>query len=355
MITNLTNTLLPPAASIREAIACIESSQAHIVFVVEGDRRLVGSVTDGDVRRGLLRGVGLEQPVQEVMNRNPQSVHIAESPAGIRELMTRKGVRHMPIVDNERRILGVEVLESLIRTEIRPNWVFLMAGGLGTRLRPLTQECPKPLLPVGNKAILETILESFIGYGFRRFFISVYFKAEMIKSHFGDGRRWGVEIEYVEENEPLGTAGALGLLPEVPEHPLILMNGDILTKANFAHLLEFHDEHQAMATMCVRKYDFQVPYGTVELNDHLLAHMVEKPTYSFYVNAGIYVFSPAAVALVQRGRREDVPHLLEEIQASGGAVAAYPLHEYWLDIGRMDDFLQAQDDAPGMSGPVALA
>ncbi len=344
MIIDLTDTLLPPHASIREAITCIDKNKSHVVFVIESGNRLIGSVTDGDVRRGLLRGVDLEKSVRDIMNPHPLSARVNDSPITVRELMSSKGLRHIPIVDQEHCIIGVETLEALIQTEVRPNWVFLMAGGLGTRLRPLTQECPKPLLPVGNKAILETILESFIAYGFRRFFISVFFKAEMIKAHFGDGRKWGVQIDYVEEVEPLGTAGALGLLPDIPAQPLILMNGDILTKANFSHLLEFHDENNAMATMCVRKYDFQVPYGTVELNGHLLTRMVEKPTYSFYVNAGIYVFSPEAIKLIKRGQHEDVPHLLEQIQSSNEQVAAYPLHEYWLDIGRMDDFLRAQDD-----------
>ena len=350
MIIDLTDTLLPPDASVREAIACIDRSKAHIVFVVDPAKRLVGSVTDGDVRRGLLRGVGLDHAIRDVMNTAPLSAAVNESPVTIRELMTHKGLRHIPIVDDGRCIIGVETLESLLNVEERPNWVLIMAGGLGTRLAPLTRDCPKPLLTVGSKAILETILESFVSYGFRRFFISVHFKAEMIKAHFGDGKRWGVQIEYLEEREPLGTAGALGSLPEAPDETLILMNGDILTKMNFAHLLEFHEEHQAAATMCVRKYDFQVPYGTIELEGHRLRRMVEKPTYTFYVNAGIYAFSPETVKRVKAGERKDVPQLLEETQAAGEEVIVYPIHEYWLDIGRMDDFVRAQDDIPQLFG-----
>jgi dTDP-glucose pyrophosphorylase len=350
MIIDLTDTLLPPQASIREAIACIDRNKPHVVFVVEEGRRLVGSVTDGDVRRGLLRGIGLDQPLREVMNSSPLSARVNESPLTIRELMVAKGLRHIPIVDRDQAILGVETLETLLHTEGRPNWVFLMAGGFGTRLRPFTQVFPKPLLPVGSKALIETILESFISFGFRRFFISVHYKAEMIKTHFGDGSRWGVRIDYIQEDEPLGTAGALGLLPEVPELPLIMMNGDILTKVNFAHLLEFHEENKSSATMCVREYDLQVPYGTVELEGQRLRRMVEKPTYTFFVNAGIYVFSPEVVSQVKHGDRKDIPQLIEEVQAEGREVMAYPIHEYWLDIGRMDDFERAQADVTALFG-----
>ncbi len=350
MITDLTDTLLPPEASVRDAIACIDRGRAHVVFVVDPDNRLIGSITDGDVRRGFLRGLGLDQPIREIMNPSPSSAPINESPEVLKELMSSRGLRHIPIVDATKRVLGVETLESLLQARERPNWVVLMAGGLGTRLRPLTNASPKPLLPIGGKTLLETILESFISHGFRRFFISVYYKSEMVKAHFGDGGKWGVSIEYIEESEPLGTAGALGLLPEVPEQPLILMNGDILTRVNFAHLLEFHNDQGGEATMCVRKYDFQVPYGTVQLEGYRMLRIAEKPMYTFYVNAGIYVFSPHAVARVARGRRKDVPALLDEVIADGGEIAAFPIHEYWLDIGQMDDFLRAQDDVEGFDG-----
>lgn len=344
MLTDLSDTLLPPDASVRDAIACIDRSKAHVVFVIDAESRLIGSITDGDVRRGFLRGLGLDHPIREIMNASPSSALINESPETLKELMASRGLRHIPILDAGQRVLGVETLESLLQARERPNWVVLMAGGMGTRLRPLTNASPKPLLPIGGKTLLETILESFISHGFKRFFISVFYKAEMIKAHFGDGGKWGVTIEYIEESEPLGTVGALGLLPGVTEHPLILMNGDILTRVNFAHLLEFHNDQGGEATMCVRKYDFQVPYGTVQLDGYRMLRIAEKPLYTFYVNAGIYVFSPHAVARVVRGQRKDVPALLDEVIADGGEIAAFPIHEYWLDIGQMDDFLRAQDD-----------
>jgi dTDP-glucose pyrophosphorylase len=344
VLTDLTDTLLPPDTSIREAIACIDRNQAHVVFVVDPRKRLIGSMTDGDVRRGLLHGVNLDHPVETVMNAEPLSAYVNESPLAIKELLVSKGLRHIPIVDGDRHILGLETLETLLQPKERPNWVFLMAGGLGTRLRPFTQIFPKPLLPVGSKALLETILESFISYGFRKFFISVHYKAEMIKAHFGDGKRWGVTIQYIHEDSPLGTAGALGLLEEIPDKSLILMNGDILTKVNFEHLLEFHNEHNATATMCIREYDVQVPYGTVEFDGFRLKRIVEKPVYNFFVNAGIYVFSPDMIKRLKRGERKDMPDLIDEIQLEGGEVVVYPIHEYWLDIGRLADFERAQSD-----------
>jgi NDP-sugar pyrophosphorylase family protein len=218
-----------------------------------------------------------------------------------------------------------------------------MAGGFGTRLHPLTHDCPKPLLKVGDKPILEIILEGFINAGFHRFFISTHYLPEMIRAHFGDGKRWGVSIRYVHESEPLGTGGALGLLPlDEIDQPIFLMNGDLLTTLDYRGLLDFHKAQGSIATMCVREYEYQVPYGVIQSEGHRITSMLEKPVQRFFINAGIYVLSPELVMSVKSDTRIDMPALLEQAIAQGGQVNMFPIHEYWLDIGRMEDFHRAQ-------------
>jgi NDP-sugar pyrophosphorylase family protein len=219
-----------------------------------------------------------------------------------------------------------------------------MAGGLGTRLRPLTEDCPKPMLPVAGKPLLQNILEGFIASGFHRFYISVHYLADVIKKHFGDGERWGITIRYIEEDRPLGTAGALGLLPSVDHLPLIVMNGDLLTRVDFAELLDFHEGQKAEVTVGVREYEMQVPFGVIRSEGQNVVGIVEKPIQRFFVNAGIYVLSPRLVHTVAAGEHLDMPDLIQQVLDRQSPVAMYPIHEYWLDIGRPDDFVRAQLD-----------
>lgn len=220
-----------------------------------------------------------------------------------------------------------------------------MAGGFGKRLYPLTQDCPKPMLKVGGKPILELILQSLVDAGFHRFYISTHYLPEMIREHFGDGSKWKVSIQYVHEDEPLGTGGALGLLPAgAIELPMILMNGDLLTRVDYRSLLEFHQRHQGAATLCVSEYESQVPYGVIQSEGHRITQIVEKPIQRFFVSAGIYILSPELIGRVAPGRRIDMPTLLQQEIGAGREVSMFPVHEYWLDIGRMDDLRRAQED-----------
>jgi len=344
VIYNFKDNQIQADVQIREVIRCIEMNRLKIVFVVDEDMRLIGSVTDGDIRRAILQGKKLDISVSAIMNKLPVVAHVNDSREKILELMIKNDHRYIPVVDSETRIQRVETLADVMVKEEKEGWVFLMAGGFGKRLRPLTEDKPKPLLHVGNKPILESILETFIENGFKNFFISVCYKADMIKEYFGDGSRWAVNIQYVHEEEPLGTAGALGLLPETPKDPVIVMNGDILTKVNFNQLLDFHNSHKSLATMCVREYDFQVPYGTVEVNGHRVNKIVEKPVHTFFVNAGIYVLEPEVLTSITQNKYKDMPDLLDELRTTTDRVSVFPLHEYWLDIGRMDDFARAQAD-----------
>jgi dTDP-glucose pyrophosphorylase len=336
-----------PKTPLREVIAAIDASSLQVALVLNDEGRLMGVLTDGDIRRAILRGDNLDTAIELVMN--PQATCV---PAGMpREemlaMMRRHAFHHLPLLDDDNRVVGLATLDQLIGAARRSNPVVLMAGGLGTRLHPLTQERPKPLLSVGGKPILETILESFIEQGFHRFHISVNYKAEMIMDHFADGSRWGVEITYLRETTRLGTAGALTLLPGTPDAPFIVMNGDLLTKVDFGKLLDFHREHGTAATMAVREYEHQVPYGVVRFDGLSVSAIEEKPIQRQFVSAGIYALSPEALAHLPANRYFDMPELLESLIASGTGVAAYPLREYWLDIGRLEELEQAQRDWKG--------
>ena len=345
---NWKNTIIKGSTAILKAIQVIDAEAMQIALVVDDHGRLLGTITDGDVRRGILKGIALDSPCHGIMNTKPTVAHPNEDQEHILGIMKLMQFRHVPIVDDEGRVVGIETLDELIQAPHRDNCVVLMAGGLGNRLRPLTNDCPKPLIEVGNKPILETILENFIEYGFRRFYISVNYKADMVKDHFKDGSRWGVDIRYIHEDKAMGTAGPIGLLPEKVDQPLLVMNGDLLTKVNFHQLLDFHREHKAQATMCVREYDFQVPYGVVRLDKHRLLQIEEKPVQRFFVNAGIYVLEPKALEHIPRGTYFDMTDLFDKIIAKGLETAAFPIREYGIDIGRMDDLERAKGEYPGI-------
>jgi NDP-sugar pyrophosphorylase family protein len=255
--------------------------------------------------------------------------------------MRRKVIHHLPLVGGDGRVVGLATLDELVGAARRPNWVVLMAGGLGTRLHPLTRECPKVLLPVGGKPILETILESFAEQGFERIFLSVNYKAEMIRDHFGTGERWGVRIDYLLEDRRLGTAGGLRLLPDRPTAPIVVMNGDLLTRISFDSLLRFHETQGAAATMAVRDYELRVPYGVVQLDEARIESIEEKPSRTVFVNAGIYILNPEALEQLPVDSVCDMPELFNRVIAAGRTTAAYPVREYWIDIGRLEEFERA--------------
>lgn len=345
---NWLSLLVRPETSLEEAIATLDSGGARIVMVADEQRRLLGTVTDGDIRRALLRKLPLDVAVNEVMWRKPVTGHPSWSRERMRSVLEQHKLLQLPIVDSEGVVVGLETLQEVVHREQRDNPVFLMAGGFGRRLHPLTESCPKPMLRVGDKPILQIILESFIEAGFHRFFISTHYLPEMIKSHFGDGSDWGVSLSYVDESVPLGTGGALGLLPKDQiDAPVIVMNGDLLTRIDFRSLLDFHVKQGGIATMCVREYQHQVPYGVVESNGPRVVSFVEKPTHRYFINAGIYVLSPALVKGVAPQTRIDMPDVLDAAMKAGESVCVFPVHEYWLDIGRMEDFERAQEQLNG--------
>lgn len=336
---------ISPNSSIRDALALINKGALRTALVVEEHSNfLLGVITDGDIRRGLLRNLSLDALVSDVMNAQPITADINLCKEKLRQVMLKNGLLSLPLIE-DGMLAGLEVLNDIFTKKNYENPVFLMAGGFGTRLQPLTDDCPKPMLKVGEKPILEIILQSFIQSGFVNFFISTHYLPEKIHDHFADGSKWGVNITYVHEGTPLGTAGALGLLPSSQSNlPIIMMNGDILTQVDFHHLLECHQQHNADATMCVRKYHYQIPYGVVQYDKNKITSIVEKPKKHFFVNAGVYVISQALAKTVYKNQRIDMTSLLEDKMNAGGNVAMFPIHEYWLDIGRIEDYTRAQID-----------
>lgn len=333
--------LVQPSTSIIDTMKNIDDSAAQIALVVDEQHQLLGTVTDGDIRRGILKGISLEDQVIKIMNRNPITVQKGTSKQAIQKLFREKKLRHLPILNENKQVIDVIYANDMFDTTSLDNWVVLMAGGLGMRLRPLTENIPKPMLKVGPKPILQTILESFIEYGFRNYYFSVNYKREVIKEYFGNGLQWGVNINYLDEDRRLGTAGALSLFEDMPNKPIIVMNGDILTKVNFQNLLQFHEENCSIATMCVREYQYQIPYGVVKIEGSTLCAIEEKPTERYFVNAGIYVLNPEALKLIPKNEYFDMPSLFEKLIKQNQKTSVFPIREYWLDIGKIPDFERA--------------
>jgi len=340
--------LIEPNISILQAIEIIDRGAVQITFVVDCNGRLLGTVSDGDVRRGILKGISMTDPVSLIMNQKPIVAGPDISKDKLREIMGKKEIRQIPIVDTSGKILRIETWLDTIRRSPKNNPVVLMAGGIGKRLGALTAGCPKPLLKVGDKPILQTILESFAEVGFHNFYLAVNYRADMIKAYFSNGERWGVQIQYLLENDPLGTAGALSLMPQKPTEPIIVMNGDILTKIDFEQLLGFHKETKSTATMCIRDYQIQVPYGVVEIEESRLVTIQEKPVHQCFVSAGIYVLDPDVLEWFPIKSKIDMPEVFHIVMGRNLPTSVFPIREYWIDIGHVDDYEKANGDYPGV-------
>lgn len=343
--------LVSPNSPIREVMACIDSNAKGIALVVDEERHLIGTVTDGDIRRAVLAGMDLDLPVQALLERRAPAPHPTPvtAPVGTVDpqllgMMNQYGLRHIPIIDQTGRVVDLALLSDLVKEYELPLRAVVMAGGYGTRLRPLTEEIPKPMLPVGDRPLLERIIQQLREAGIRRVNLTTHYKGEIIAQHFGDGRDFGVEIRYVKEDQPLGTAGALSLI-DVQQEPLLVINGDILTRVNFRAMLDFHREQQANMTVAVRQHECRLPYGVVETDGVQITSISEKPLVRYLINAGIYLLSPEACRYIPNSQSFDMPDLITKLLAEGRRVVSFPIHEYWIDVGQHDDYQQAQTDA----------
>lgn len=334
-----------PNSSIIEALEVINDDVLQIALVTNDSGQLLGTITDGDIRRAILNNISLDAPVQRIMSKNPVSISLKSTPKDALLLMQSKGVQQIPVLDESGVVVGIYVLNDLIASKPKPNIVVIMAGGLGTRLRPLTEEIPKPMLRVGDKPILEIIIEQLRDHGLRNIVLAVNYLAEQIEKYFEDGQRFGVNIDYIREKNQMGTAGSLSLLKKLPDEPLLVMNGDILTKIDFSQLISFHKMKKNAVTMCVRNYEFQIPYGVVTTDeDYKVVSIIEKPLHSFLVSAGIYVINPWIVELIPRDTYFDMPSLIEKAKNLSGGVGCFPVHDYWIDIGEHGEYKKANVD-----------
>jgi dTDP-glucose pyrophosphorylase/CBS domain-containing protein len=346
----LQSLLISPDCAIRTAMQCVDRGSCGIALVVDQERHLLGTITDGDVRRAILAGTDLKSPVSillagKISTQYPKPV---TAPMGacretLLELLHQNVLRQLPVLDEKNRVVDLVMLDDLIPTQALPLQAVIMAGGMGTRLRPLTEDLPKPMLPVGGKPLLELVIEQLRQVGIRRVNITTHYKPEKISDHFGDGSSFGVELNYVNEDKPLGTGGALGLM-EAPAEPMLVINGDILTQVDFRAMLAYHREQCAVMTVAVKQYEVKVPYGVIECEGSRVCALKEKPQMHFLVNAGVYVLEPKVYEFIPNGEHFNMTDLIQRLLDARHTVASFPIIEYWLDIGRFSDYEQAQSD-----------
>ena len=341
---NYKDILLKPTSTIKEALQIIDTGAMKIALVVDEDAKLLGTLSDGDIRRGLLNNLSLDDTIETIVFTKPTTCCVEDTKETILEVALQKKLYQVPIVDHQGRLVGIEEVDELLKPVYKTNRVVLMVGGLGTRLRPLTDHTPKPMLKVGDKPILETIILNFKKYGFTNIVLSVSYKSEVIEAYFKDGKEFGVNIEYVHETQRMGTAGALSLMRDKLNEPFFVMNGDLLTNMNFEHMMKHHISNNSIATMGVREYDFQVPYGVVNVDGENILSIEEKPVHSFFVSGGIYVLDQSALELIPNDEFYDMPTLFENIIEHKMKSVSFPIREYWLDIGRLEEFEKANNE-----------
>lgn len=338
-------TVVDERASVRDVLKALDRGSNRIVLVVDDKYKLAGTVTDGDVRRGLLGNLEMHDPVGVISNKSPFSICSNLSKEEKIDILKKNHILAIPVVDNSYKLVGLESLSDLMRPSPKKNPVCIMAGGFGLRLGALTDNCPKPMLPVGETPLLERIVLRFIENGFTEFYITTHFMPEVIKNHFGDGSQWGVNIKYIHESSPLGTGGAIGLLANyIGDEPVIVINGDVLTDISFDNLIRHHEESGDAITICAREREFAISYGVVNEVDAKVCSLEEKPIYRYKINLGIYVFDKSVVESAVGLNRIDMPSILEKNIALGAKVGCYEDSSYWLDIGQLEDYEKAQKD-----------
>ena len=349
--SRLASFCVSPDKTLLQVMERINENGEGIALVVDSGERLISTITDGDLRRAILAGMDLHQPVRDwnARSRKPRPItaDVGTSRRELLRMMRKDGLRHIPLLDARGCVVDLALLSELIPTrqgdELGLSAV-VMAGGQGTRLRPLTEHTPKPMLPVGEKPVIERIVGQLRDAGIRQVHLATHYKADIFAEYFGNGAAFGVAINHVAEEEPLGTAGVLNTLRNSKE-PLLVVNGDILTRLNYRALVSFHRDNHADMTVGLRRYDISIPYGVVQTDGIVVQGVQEKPTQKVFVNAGIYLVEPAAAKYVPSGRRFDMTDLIAALVAGGRRVVGFPISEYWLDIGRPDDYEQAQLDA----------
>ena len=336
--------ILPLNSTIQDAIRNLTEVAIKIVLVIDDKGRLAGTISDGDIRRGLLRGLALADPISEVIHRNALVLPPAVAHDLVMRLMAVNRIQQIPVVDEASQLVGLHLWDQMVAPQRRSNLMVIMAGGKGTRLRPHTEDCPKPMLLVSGKPMLEHIIQRAKLEGFVNFVLAIHYLGHMVEAYFGDGSRLGVRIDYLHEQAPLGTAGALSLLDPRPETPFVVTNGDVLTDIRYGELLDFHCMHGASATMAVRVHEWQHPFGVVQIDGVDIVGFDEKPVARSHINAGVYILDGSALEVLAPGAHCDMPVLFQRLQERARRTVAYPMHEPWLDVGRPEDLKKARDE-----------
>lgn len=342
---NIKRICLKKSATVRECIRVIDNNKQGIALIVDTQGHLKGTVTDGDIRRFILAGRSIDESVSLVMWTKPLTVPLGTSEKEIKELMNKHLVRHIPIVDSTGCPYKIINIRDIVSEENVCQYAVIMAGGRGERLKPITENIPKPMIKLAdNKPILESIINDLKESNIVDIYISVNYKTDIIENYFKDGSEYGVNISYLKEDKKLGTAGALTLLPHVPSNPILVINGDVLTKTNFLQLIEFHKQHRCVMTVAASQYMLNIPYGVLNISSHYLLGIEEKPEKRFLCNAGIYMLNTEALTLIPRDSEFDMTDLIKELIRKGLPVTTFPIHEYWVDIGHMDDLKKVRKD-----------
>jgi len=331
-------------ASIKQALNVISNGGAQIALVVNDKKKLLGTLTDGDIRTGLLNGLNLDSSIRSIYFKKPIVVNKNSSKKELFNIAVANKIHQIPVINKMGKVIDIHLIDDLIQPKVKQNQVVIMAGGKGTRLRPLTKDIPKPMLKVGDKPILQTIIEKFRESGYQNFIICVNYKSKVITEYFGDGSELGVNIEYIKEKTKMGTVGALSLLKKKPKNPFFVMNGDLLTNLNFDKMLDFHNKLHAKATMCITECNINSPYGEVKLNNENILSIEEKPIRKAFVNAGVYILEPECIDFIPKKINYDMPKLFKKIISKNLKAISFPLGEYWLDIGRLNDFKKANKE-----------
>lgn len=342
MKTSLDKICIADSGTIRTALMALQEGSIGILFVTDTNRRLKGGITDGDLRRAILANASLDAPVRPFINPSVISVPASASRAEVLDLMQARRIEQIPAVDSAGVVCGVHLLHELLGAVERSNWGVIMAGGKGTRLGDLTRSTPKPMLKVAGRPILERLVLHFVGFGIHRIFLSVGYLANVIEDYFGDGSRLGCQIEYLREKEPLGTGGALSLLPEIPSEPSIVCNGDIITEANIEQMIRFHKNGSYGMTVGLADYSHQIPFGCIELDADRVIGVAEKPTVLRPINAGIYVIEPSIIATVPQ-RFFPITELIEKCLLDNVPVGGWSVNANWIDVGQKDELTRARN------------
>ncbi|MFK7800621.1 MAG: nucleotidyltransferase family protein [Anaerolineae bacterium] len=348
---NVSNIKVSATSSIRDVMNTIDKGSIGIALLIDDDQRLIATITDGDIRRAVLSGLSFDEDIGRMVEqknafavpKKPITATENTSKQELLNLMRQKTIHHIPILDSNERVVSIATLDELISDQTLPLQALIMAGGFGTRLRPLTNDMPKPMLPIGGVPLIERTVRQLKMYGITQINISLHYLPEKITDHLKDGDELGVKIDYIYEDEPLGTGGALDLIKD-KSRPLIVMNGDLSTSINFRDMYLFHKRYDSSITVGTRYYDVKVPYGIVETEGVSVARLREKPTYRYLANAGIYIVEPHTLSHIPKNEKFNMTDLIDIMIDSDKSVSSYPISEYWLDIGQISDYEQAQKD-----------